>query len=274
MELKLSSTIELNNGIKMPRLGFGTFEATGKQVQIAVDHALKVGYRHVDTAYVYGNERQVGKAITGSDVPRDDIFITTKLWNTDHGCVEKAFERSLKFLGVDYVDLYLIHWPVRERLETWKLLERFLEEGKARAIGVSNFTIRHLEELFDASETIPAVNQFEFHAFLNQTGLVDFCQERGIAVTAYCPLSKAKKLDHAVLAGIASSHGKTPAQVMLRWILQKNVAAIPKSVRHDRIDENAAIFDFSLDDEEMKRIDGLNEDFRNSWDPHDVDKWP
>jgi diketogulonate reductase-like aldo/keto reductase len=208
--------------------------------------------------------------VKDSEIPREDIFITTKVWNSEHGFDKtlKAFENSLKKLKLSYVDLYLIHWPVSGlRNETWKALEKINEDGKARSIGVSNFTIRHLEELFETTSTIPAVNQFEFSPFLYLRDLMEFCQSKNIVVEAYCPLTRGQKLDNPQLKAIGQKYGKSTAQILLRWGIQHNVIQIPKSGNKDHIIENIKIFDFSLEDKDMKILDNLNENFRNVDDP-------
>lgn len=262
--------IKLNNGVEMPLLGLGTWNLTGKECERAVLHALEAGYRHIDTASVYGNEKEVGNAIRKSGMPRSEIFVTTKLWNSEHNDPPGALESSLAKLGLDYVDLYLIHWPAEERKATWKAFERFLKEGRCRAIGVSNFTVRHLRELLKAADAVPAVNQVEFSPYLYQKGLLDFCRSQGIALEAYSPLTRGKKLSDPKLRAIAARHSKTPAQVILRWAVQHGVAAIPKSKSAERITENADVFGFALSEEDIKVLDGMNADFRTCWDPTDL----
>ncbi|MFX1340739.1 MAG: aldo/keto reductase [Promethearchaeota archaeon] len=270
MDLKVNSTLKLNNGIDIPIIGLGSWTLTGKAAYDSVLYALEAGYRLIDTATMYGNERKIGEALKDADIPREDVFITTKVWNSDHGYDKtlKAFERSLKKLDMSYVDLYLIHWPVSGlRNETWKALEKIYEQGKARSIGVSNFTIRHLTELFETTSTVPAVNQFEFSPFLYLKKLMEFCQSKNIIVEAYCPLTRGQKLDNSQLKAIGQKYGKTSAQVLLRWGIQHDVIQIPKSKSKDHIVENIDIFDFVLDGEDMKQLDNLNENFRNVDDP-------
>ena len=270
MGLNINSTLKLNNGIDIPIIGLGTWTLTGKGAYYSVLHALEAGYKLIDTATMYGNERKIGEAVKDADIPREEIFITTKVWNSAHGYDKtlKAFERSLKKLDMSYVDLYLIHWPVSGlRNETWKGLEKIYEDGKARSIGVSNFTIRHLNELLEATSTIPAVNQFEFSPFLYLKELMDFCQSKKIVVEAYCPLTRGQKLDNPQLKTIGQKYGKTSAQVLIRWGIQHDVIQIPKSGSKNHIIENINIFDFVLDNEDMKQLDNLNEDFRNVDDP-------
>jgi methylglyoxal/glyoxal reductase len=274
MELHLRSTVRLNNGVEIPRLGLGVFRAPrGEETHQAVSLALAQGYRHIDTARIYGNERDVGAAVRDSGIPRGEIFVTTKLWNDDQGyeTTLRACERSLKELGLEYVDLYLMHWPVPgKRLDSWRAMEKLLAEGKCRAIGVSNFQERHLEELLGQAKVVPAVNQVEFSPFLYQAQLLRSCEERGIAVEAYSPLTKGQRLGHPMLGRVARHHSKTPAQVLIRWGLQHGLIVIPKSTREERIRENADVFGFELSAAEMHALDSLNEDLRTSWDPTDV----
>lgn len=267
----LGSRVRIADGVEIPILGLGVFQSRpGKETRDAVRAALDLGYRHVDTARVYGNERDVGAAIRDSGLPREEVFVTTKLWNADHGydATLAACDASLARLGLRQVDLYLVHWPVeRLRADTWRAMERILADGKARAIGVSNYTIRHLEELAGTAKVMPAVNQVEFHPFLFQRDLLGWCRAHGVTLEAYAPLVKAQRMAHPVLVGIARKHGKTPAQVLVRWCLEHEVVVIPKSVHADRIRENAAVFDFSLDVDDLRALDALDEGFRTSWDP-------
>lgn len=271
MKLDIHSTLRLNNGIDIPRFGLGVFRtAAGQEAKQAVLHALKVGYRHIDTAKIYGNERDVGEAIRESGIARNEIFVTTKLWNGDHGYgpTLKAFEKSLSLLGLEYLDLYLIHWPVAQlRNDSWKAMVELLGQKRCRAIGVSNYTVRHLKELMNNSELVPAVNQVELSPFLTQPELVEFCAQKGIAMEAYSPLTKGLRLSHPAIVNMAQSHKKTPAQVMIRWALQRDFIVIPKSSRPARIEENAAVFDFELSAEDMAALSALNENLRTSWDP-------
>lgn len=274
MQWTIQSTLKLNNGIEIPRFGLGVFRtAAGKEAKQAVLHALKAGYRHIDTAKIYGNEKDVGEAIRESGIPRKDIFVTTKLWNGDQGydAAMKAFENSLSLLGLDVLDLYLIHWPVQHlRKDSWRALVEIQKQKRCRAIGVSNYTVRHLKELMSDSAVVPAVNQVELSPFLTQPELVRFCAEQGIAVEAYSPLTRGFKLSHPVIVRIAGQHQKTSAQVMIRWALQRDFIVIPKSSNPARIEENAAVFDFELSPSEMATLDGLNENLRKSWDPTDA----
>jgi diketogulonate reductase-like aldo/keto reductase len=274
MALTLASRVTLHDGNTMPVLGLGMWQAgSGKQTRQAVATALEIGCRLFDTAKLYGNERDLGTAIRESGIPREEIFVTTKLWNNDQGYESalRAFEKSRRELGLDYVDLYLIHWPVPGlRQESWKALLKIRDEGLARSIGVSNYTIRHLEELLRATPAPPAVNQVEFHPFLYQKQLLDFCVRQKIQLEAYSPLTRGHRLDHPVIAQIAARHGRTPAQVLIRWSLQHGLVVIPKSIRPDRIRENAAVFDFELNPDDMKRLDSLDESSHVAWDPEDL----
>jgi len=268
--MDIKSKAALNNGVGMPYLGLGVFKMQpGVECRNAVLWALEAGYRHVDTAMIYGNEGDVGAALRQSGVPREEVFVTTKLWNADHGFEPalKAFSQSLSRLGLDYIDLYLIHWPAEGRMESWRALEKLLDEGKCRAIGVSNYTIRHLEELLEHSSVVPAVNQVEFHPYLYQKELLGFCRKQGIQLEAYRPLVDAKRFDDPRLVEVASRYGKTPAQVLLRWTLQHDVVVIPKSKQRKHILENAGVFDFSLSKQDMGFLDAFDEGYRTGWDP-------
>lgn len=269
----LQDTVTLNNGVDMPKFGLGVYKVEEGQVAVdAVKIALKHGYRSIDTASFYQNEDSVGQGIKESGVPRKDIFLTSKVWNDEQGYEStiEAFERSLKKLDTDYLDLYLIHWPVKETfVDTWKALEKLYHDGRVRAIGVSNFHIQHLERLLPEAEVIPAVNQVEFHPHLTQEGLRAFCENQGIHLEAWSPLKRGQLLDHPTLVSIGEKYGKNPAQVILRWDIQHNVITIPKSITPERIIQNAAIFDFTLTEEEMKQIDALNENSRSGSNPDD-----
>lgn len=265
--------IRLGNGVDMPRLGLGVFQAArGEETRRAVAEALRLGYRHVDTARVYGNEQDVGAAILGSGIPRPEIFVTTKLWNADQGYDQalRAFDASLARLGFETIDLYLLHWPVPgKRLESWRALERIVGEGRVRAIGVSNFMPRHLEELLGRATVVPAVNQIELSPFLQQREVRALCARHGIVVEAYSPLTRGARLGHPVVAGVAARLGRSPAQVLLRWGLQHGMVVLPKSVRPERIAENAAIFDFELPEATMAELDALEEGLVTGWDPRE-----
>jgi diketogulonate reductase-like aldo/keto reductase len=270
----LASRVPLSNGVEIPVLGLGVYQSRpGQEKRAAVASALPLRYRHVDTARVYGNEADVGRALTASGLPRKDVFLTTKLWNDDHGydATLRACDASLRRLGVEQLDLYLVHWPVQGlRGETWRAMERLLADGKARAIGVSNYTIRHLEELLAGARVPPSVNQVELHPFLLQRELLAFCSAHRIQVEAYAPLVKARRMSHPVLKRVAEKHRKTPAQVLVRWSLEHRLVVIPKSVQPERIRENADVFGFALDAEDLAALDGLDAGFRTSWDPTDV----
>ncbi len=275
--LRIDSTIDLAHGGPIPLFGLGTFRSpAGEEVRSAVEWALEAGYRHIDTAALYGNEPDVGAAIRESGVPREEVFVTTKLHKDEHGYdpALRGFDASLDRLGLDYVDLYLIHWPESDRRqESWDALEKVHSEGRARAIGVSNYLVKHLEEVLERGTIVPAVNQIELHPFnyRSRADVVELCRERGIAVEGYSPLTKTEKLDDPVVVEIAESSGRTPAQVMIRWSLQHRFITIPKSTSRDRIRENAGVFDFELTREQMGRMDALDEGYLTSWDPAQVD---
>ncbi len=270
MVQSINDSTLLNNGVRMPWLGFGVFKVQeGEEVVNSVKHALKTGYRSIDTAAYYANEEGVGKAIRESGVLRQDLFITTKVWNSEQGydSTLKAFEASRKKLGLDYLDLYLIHWPVKGKyLDTWKALVKLYEEGLIRAIGVSNFQIHHLKDIMEKSHVVPAVNQVEFHPLLTQKELLAFCKENRVQLEAWGPLIRGQ-LNNPILTELSEKYKKTPAQIVLRWDLQHEVVTIPKSITPSRIDENADIFDFELTAEDMDRIDTLNENKRTGPDP-------
>ena len=263
----------LNNNVKMPQLGFGVFQTPIDETKRAVLDAIEVGYRAFDTAQSYQNEEGVGQAIKESGLPREEFFITTKIWNNAQrlGDVDGAFERSLDRLGLDYIDLYLIHWPVPGcYLNTWKEMEKFLESGRALSIGVSNFEIRHLEELAKISDVVPAVNQIECHPLCYPKELIDYCQSRGIQIQAYAPLARGAYLDNDVMCVLGTKYGRTPAQIGLRWAVQKGISVIPKSSHPDRIQSNSQIFDFAIEQEDMDILDTLNQDFHSSHIPEDL----
>jgi len=258
----------LNNGVKMPWLGLGVWKVTDpEEVDFAVKTALKAGYASIDTAAMYGNEEGVGKAVRESGIPREQIFITTKLANKmqrkGYEAALKAFETSRKSLGLEYIDLFLIHWPVKGKYtESWKALIKLYNEGLVRAIGVSNFLIHHLEDIINETGVVPAVNQVELHPWLNQAELVDYCKKHNIQVEAYSPLMSGHLSEVPELDEIAGKYGKTPAQIVLRWHLQRGIVIIPKSVHKERIIENSQIFDFNLSEEDMEAINSLNRDKR------------
>lgn len=263
----------LNNGVNMPQLGFGVFQIPEEETAEAVSAALAAGYRSIDTASLYRNEAAVGRALAASDLPREELFITTKLWNDDQGYDEamRAFDASLSRLDLTYVDLYLIHWPMPGQdkyVETWRAMERLYRDGRVRAIGVSNFQPAHLDRLVRETGTIPAVNQVELHPYLQQEWLRTYHAEHGIATEAWAPLAKGGELlEHPTITGLASKHDRTGAQVVLRWHLQLGNIAIPKSVTPARIQQNLGIFDFHLDQEDMQAISWLEEGKRYGPDP-------
>lgn len=261
----------LSNGVEIPALGLGVYQShPGHTTRDAVATALDAGYRHVDTAAVYRNEVDVGEAVRQSGIPRAQIFVTTKLWNANHGYEPalRAFERSLNRLGLEYVDLFLVHWPVpEERLDTWNAMERILSDGKARAIGVSNYMPRHLEELLANATVPPAVNQFELSPYLARWELVDLCRSQGVAVETYSPLTKGIKLRDRVLVEMGRKYGKSAAQILIRWALDHEFIVIPKSVRPIRIRENIDVFDFTLEADDLDTLDGLDEGLVTGWDP-------
>jgi len=269
----LTRSVPLWDGVEMPILGLGVFQSRpGAETRAAVAAALELGYRHVDTARVYGNERDVAAAIEASGIPRREVFVTTKLWNADQGydAALRAFDASEARLGGP-PDLYLLHFPVEgARRDSWRALARLREEGRVRAIGVSNYTIRHLEELLSESGVAPAVNQVELHPFLFQRELLAYCRSKGIQLEAYAPLVKGQRMDHPVLRRVAAAHRKTPAQILVRWCIEHEVVVIPKSVHRARIEENAQVFDFALTPDELATLDALDEGYRTSWDPSSV----
>lgn len=277
--MKSSDSIQvftLNNGIPMPAVGLGVYQMpNGPLTQRAVDYALRCGYRHIDTAMIYRNEESVGKAIAAGFVPREEVFVTTKLWNSDQGYDQaiKACHASLNRLGLTYVDLYLIHWPVHgKRKESWRALETLYNEGKCMAIGVSNYMTHHLEELIDYCNVMPAANQLEMHPYLynSRTDTIDLCRRQGILPIAYSPLTKGAKLRDPLLVKIARKYEKSTAQLLIRWALQQGFAVIPKSSATARIAENFQVFDFEITPEDMVLLNGLDENLTTGWDPADA----
>ena len=266
------SSITLRTGAALPLVGLGVWQAAKGETQEAVKTALRLGYRHVDTARIYGNEKDVGEGLRASGVPRDQIFVTTKLWNEDQGYDRalKAFDASLDRLGLDYVDLYLIHWPVAgKREDSWRALEHLFAEKRARAIGVSNYLVPHLEELVGYAKVLPAVFQIEVHPFLQARETRAFCTSKGIVVEAYSPLTHGTRILDPVITDVAGRVQRTNAQVLLRWGIQHGMVVLPKSVRAERLKENAAVFDFELGPEDMKRLDALEDGAATGWDPRD-----
>lgn len=266
-------SLPLRHGAPIPQVGLGVWQAgRGKSTHDAVTAALRLGYRHVDTAQVYGNEHEVGEAIRSSGLKREAVFVTTKLWNSDQGfdSARRALDASLTRLGFDYVDLYLLHWPVAgKRLDSWRALEKLHAEGCARAIGVSNFLVPHLEELLAHAKVPPSVNQIEVHPFLQQRETRAFCKAQGIVVEAYSPLTHGTLIDHAVITRVAQTVKKSNAQVLLRWGVQHDMVVLPKSVNAARIAENADIFGFALEPREMRLLDGLEQGHATGWDPRE-----
>ncbi|MFZ3593063.1 aldo/keto reductase [Streptomyces sp. BH104] len=268
-------TVTLNNGVTIPQLGFGVFQVPDDETTAAVTAALEAGYRSIDTAAIYGNETGVGRALAASGIAREDLFITTKLWNADQGydATLAAFDASLEKLGLDYVDLYLIHWPTPERdlyRETWKAIEKLVADGRIRAAGVSNFQPAHLRRLIDSSELVPAVNQVELHPGLQQSELRAVHADLGIATEAWSPLAQGAVLGDEAITTIAARHGKSPAQVVLRWHLQLGNVVIPKSVTPARIRENLDVFDFTLTEDEMASLATLDRDLRTGPHPDEL----
>ncbi|RSD10689.1 aldo/keto reductase [Amycolatopsis eburnea] len=265
--------IELNNGVRMPQLGYGVFQVPDDETATAVKAALDAGYRSIDTAAVYGNEKGVGQAIAESGLSRDELFVTTKLWNSAQGydSTLKAFDESMAKLGLEQLDLYLIHWPTPQRdkyLDTWKAFEKLYADGRVRAIGVSNFQPAHLERLMDASDVVPAVNQIELHPYLQQQEVREFDAKHGIATEAWSPLAKGGSLlGDPVVAELAVKHSRTPAQIVLRWHLQLGNVVIPKSVTPARIAENFDLFGFTLTEEELDSLSPLDRGERTGPDP-------
>lgn len=258
---KSETAITLNNGLIMPRLGFGTWKIEDdNEAEAAVLMALETGYRLIDTASRYDNEKGVGRGIKKSSVPREDIFVTTKLWPTDFGRAESAFEESLEKLGLDYVDLYLVHWPVPlMSAKIWDAMIKIYNSGKVKAIGVSNYSSKQIDRILDSYPIPPAVNQVEFNPFDKDLKLLEYCLNNNIALEAYSPLTRGENLHDEILIGIASKYNKTSAQLLIRWALQKGTIVIPKSSNPERIKENFQVFDFEILDEDMRAIDGLSE---------------
>ncbi|MEC7770041.1 MAG: aldo/keto reductase [Bacteroidota bacterium] len=271
----LQGSFELHNGVQMPYFGLGVYlSKDGSEVINAVKEALNHGYRHIDTASVYDNEEGVGQGIRESNVDRKDMFLVSKVWNTDQGydSTLKAFDASLERLGTDYLDLYLVHWPKGEiSKETWKALEKLYKEKRVRAIGVSNFLQHHLEDLLTSADIVPMVNQMEFHPYLVQQDLIDFCNSKGIQYEAWSPLMQGNIFDLDIMKDLASKYNKTIAQIVLRWDLQKGVVTIPKSSKKERIIANSDLFDFELSEDDVQLLDGLDRGKRFGPDPDNFD---
>ena len=264
--------LKMNDNCQIPVVGLGTWKSEpGKTTSQAVLDSLEAGYRHIDTARAYDNETDVGRAVNDSGLPREDLFITTKLWNQHQGYEEaiEACEKSLNRLNCDYIDLYLIHWPLREkRNHSWKAFIELRDKGLCKSIGVSNFTIEHLAEIEAKFGILPAVNQVEFHPYHYQKELLDYCNSKNIIIEAYSPLVHAKRMDEPKLGAISEELGKTPAQILIRWSIQRGMVVLPKSVNKSRIIENFSVFDFDIPDSMMKKLDELDESFVTCWDPH------
>ena len=277
MTQPLVPRIQLNDGNSIPQLGFGVFKVDPKQTERIVTEALEIGYRHIDTARIYGNEEGVGRAIAASGIPREELYVTTKLWNDDQGTqsVFDAFDRSLDRLGLDHVDLYLIHWPTPAKdryVETWRAFEQLRASGRTRSIGVSNFLAAHLERLLDETDTVPAVDQIELHPYHQQPETAAFAEEHAIAIEAWGPLGQGKYplLELPQVTDAAAAHGVTPAQVVIRWHVQRGHIVFPKSNRRERMAENFDVFGFQLDEAEMSAITGLEREGRMSSHPDEV----
>lgn len=268
---KLTDGFLMNNGEKIPCIGYGTYKTTEEEVYDAVLSALKAGYRHIDTAAFYGNEAGIGRALKDCGIPREELFVTSKVWNTDRGYenTKKAFAATLERLDLDYLDLYLIHWPANRmqfgeeakkiNAETWRALEELYTEGKIKAIGLSNFLPHHIEELMETAVVKPMVDQIEFHPGWAQLEAGEYCRRNGIVVEAWSPLGRKEVLDSGILQEIGAKYGKSAAQVCVRWVLQHDILPLPKTVNSGRMVENADVFDFSLTEEEMKTIDSLKD---------------
>lgn len=275
MNLSIDSTKTLHNGIEMPRFGLGVYKMTDREEAVrAMTHAIETGYRSIDTAALYENEREVGEAIRASGIQRKDIFVTSKVWNSDQGYDNtlRAFETTLKNLGFDYLDLYLTHWAVKGKYaDTYRAIERLYEEKLIRATGVSNHQPGHLEQIFATANVKPMVNQIELSPQMTQEDVREFCKEHDIAVTSWSPLARGRLLEEPTLRHIADKYGKSPAQVIIRWHLQRDLIVIPKSVTPSRIEENANVFDFELSMQDMITIDNLNRNERTGPDPDSFD---
>lgn len=275
MTLSIATTVPLHGTVDVPLLGFGTFKIPdGPDVEQAVAAALAAGYRHIDTAMLYRNEAGVGRAVAASGIDRSEIFITTKVWNSDQGyeSTHAAIDASLGRLGMDYVDLYLVHWPKPEHTaDTWRAMEEIQAAGKARSIGVSNYLVHHLDQLFENANVSPSVNQIEFSPHLQSPELVGYCSDRNVVIEAWSPLKHGEIIDDPELAVIAHAHGVTVPQVVLRWILQRGIVAIPKSVTPSRIASNADLYGFDLSEVEMAQINSMDRDERVGPNPDNID---
>jgi len=274
INLNINTTKELNNSEKIPLFGLGTYlNDNGKRAIDTILYALEIGYRHIDTAAMYENEKEVGEAVHQSGIPREEIFITTKLWNSDHGYQNaiNAFHKSLDKLKLNYIDLYLIHWPVESlRVESWRALEKLYNDGLCKSIGISNYMERHIAELLYNSEITPVINQVEFSPFLYLKDLQNYCESKKIGLESYSPLTKGYKLNDSRLIEIANQYNKSTSQMLIRWCLQKGVICIPKSSQKKHIKENADVFDFIISKEDVSELDNLNINYRSTWDPTNV----
>ena len=272
MNLQIPS-VQLNNGISMPALGLGVYAPEQQQeVGQAVEAALAVGYRLFDAASIYGNEKEVGAALAHGGVARNELFVTSKVWMDDMGfdTTMRAFEKSLKDLAVDYMDLYLIHWPKEQhRKETWKALESLYDQGVVKSIGVSNYYQKHLEELFVYAHVCPAINQIELSPFCYLPEELDFCKHNNIQLEGYAPVVRGQKKDHPILVDIARKYGKSTYQILIRWVIEQGAVTIPKSIQPERMIENAEVFDFALDADDLARMAVLYDNTRVAWDPRD-----
>jgi methylglyoxal/glyoxal reductase len=267
------SYVNLNTGSRMPLVGLGAYNMHGAEAENAVRQAIEIGYRLIDTATSYKNEKEVGSAIRASGIPRKDLFVTTKVPNTSQGYDNtlRAFDNSMESLNIEYIDLYLVHWPLKAtRKETWKAVEQLYKEKKVRAIGVANYLEPFLDELSTYADVVPAVNQVEFSPFLYLSGLLEQCNKSGIRLQAYTPLVRGKKLEHPLLQRLSEKYAKTPAQIILRWDIQHGVSAIPKSADAERQKQNFDIFDFNIEEADMRSLDALNENHRLVDDPIDL----
>ncbi|WP_319268555.1 aldo/keto reductase [uncultured Draconibacterium sp.] len=274
-KLNIKSTVELANGVQMPRIGLGVFQsADGNEVINAIKYAVEAGYGLIDTAAIYNNEAGVGEAIKSLAIPREQLFITSKVWNSDQGYEStlKAFDVSMEKLGLDVLDMYLIHWPVKGKYnETWRAMEKLYANGKVRAIGVSNFLQHQLEDLISNANIVPMLNQVEYHPYLTQPGLANYCKQNKILLQAWAPLMQGKIFEVDEIKLLAEKHGKSPAHIVIRWNLQKGILTIPKSVKKHRIEDNVNVFDFELTEEDMAIIDNLNRSERLGPDPDNFD---
>ncbi len=271
MTTSLTAKVKLNNGVEMPWFGLGVWQVEdGDEAKNSVKAAIKAGYVGIDTAAAYKNEKSVGEAIRESGANRDDLFITSKVWNGDQGYDETlaAFDATMEKLGLDVLDLYLIHWPVKGKYkDTWRAMEKLYKDGRIRSIGVSNFQPHHLDDLLADAEVVPAVNQVEFHPLLTQNELLNYCAQKGIQVEAWSPLARGLLFDNEVVKGLGDKYGKSPAQILLRWVLDKGVVVLTRSVKESRIVENADLFDFTLTPEDVTALEALNKNERTGPDP-------